>query len=173
MNAIQTIEVKGKTINIFNDDVADPRKEYDHLGKMVCWHRRYTMGDSHTWDSPEDFNADIKSNKNIILPLFMYDHGSISLSTSSFSCPWDSGQLGYIFVSKEVIRKEYKWQRLTKKRIKQIENNLKEEIKEYTYFINGEVYGLEILDEKEELVDSCYGFYGIDNCINYAKEIID
>lgn len=51
------------------------------------------------------------SNKVAILPLFLYDHSGVSMSTGSFvgrvpHAEWDSGQVGYIYMSKETALKE-------------------------------------------------------------------
>ena len=36
------------------------------------------------------------------LPLYLYDHGGITMSTNPFSCPWDDGgQVGWIYASKQ------------------------------------------------------------------------
>ena len=44
------------TLLISEDDMPlNPRKEYDNLGKMVCWHRHYQLGDQHKFDEPRDF----------------------------------------------------------------------------------------------------------------------
>ena len=36
-----------------------------------------------------------------ILPLYLYDHSGLSMNTSGFSCPWDSGQVGWIYCNNE------------------------------------------------------------------------
>ena len=33
----------------------NPRTDYDNLGKMVCWHSRYYLGDQHSFNEPVDF----------------------------------------------------------------------------------------------------------------------
>ncbi len=38
-----------------DEDAFNPREEYEHLGKMVCWHRRYRLGDGHCYETPGDF----------------------------------------------------------------------------------------------------------------------
>ena len=44
------------TLLISEDDMPlNPRKESDNLGKMVCWHRHYQLGDQHKFDEPRDF----------------------------------------------------------------------------------------------------------------------
>jgi len=37
-------------------------------------------------------------------PVYLYIHGGYALSTSPFSCPWDSNQLGYVHIPKSRIR---------------------------------------------------------------------
>ena len=36
-------------------DAPNPREDYDNLGNMVCWHRHYKLGDSHSYEDPGDF----------------------------------------------------------------------------------------------------------------------
>ena len=33
----------------------NPREDYDCLGKMVCWHGRYSLGEKHDFEEPRDF----------------------------------------------------------------------------------------------------------------------
>ncbi len=35
------------------------------------------------------------------------------MNTTGFSCPWDSGQVGWVFVSKKKVREEYGVKRIT------------------------------------------------------------
>ena len=44
------------TLFIVDDDMPlNPREDYDCLGKMVCWHGRYRLGDQHNFSEPRDF----------------------------------------------------------------------------------------------------------------------
>ena len=64
MEAIETIQIDGATINIYPDeDTVDPRKDFDHMGTMVCWHGRYRLGDKNPFRTPDDFNDYRKANK--------------------------------------------------------------------------------------------------------------
>ena len=41
-----TEEYKGYTINIdYDEDPMNPRTDWDNAAVMVCWHRRYNLGD--------------------------------------------------------------------------------------------------------------------------------
>ena len=41
------------TLFILDDDTPmNPREDHDCLGKMVCWHSRYSLGEKHDSDRP-------------------------------------------------------------------------------------------------------------------------
>jgi hypothetical protein len=100
----------------------------------------------------------------IILPLYLYDHTGITISTSPFSCPWDSGQVGFIFVSKDKVKKHFGYKHLTKKRINNIIKILKDEVKVYDQYLTGDIYGFKYEYKYpfsfENEGSSCWGFYG-------------
>ena len=87
--------------------------EFDNLGKMVCFHKRYSLGDDHDIHH-DDFNGWDEMGEHltkghdavIILPLYLYDHSGITIQTTPFSCPWDSGQVGFIYMDRETILRE-------------------------------------------------------------------
>jgi septum formation topological specificity factor MinE len=102
------------------------------------------------------------------LPVYMYDHSGICLNTSGFSCRWDSGQVGFIYVEKEKLIKEG----LSDKSDSEILEYLRNEVKTYSQYLEGDVYHYSI--EKDETdIDSCGGFYGYEECESEAKLIID
>jgi len=175
-------EYKGFTITIEQDDLCEGPREWDNLGTMICFHRRYNLGDSHegvvdnfenNYSIEIDNIRDIENSENVIvLPLYLYDHSGITMNTTGFHCPWDSGQVGFIFVTKGKIKAEYGWKRLTKKRIKQIEEYLRNEVKIYDQYLTRNVYWYDI-KEKGKDFDSCGGYYGQDDCLQQAKDVID
>ena len=98
----------------------------------------------------------------IALPVYLYDHGGITISTSPFSCPWDSGFFGIIAVPLDKVRREYGWKNITAKRRKRIEGYLQDEISTLDNYYTGEVFGYRIMPESDDdnELDSCWGFYG-------------
>jgi len=98
----------------------------------------------------------------VILPLYLYDHSGITMNTTGFHCPWDSGKVGFIYAKADAEDLERE----------QIEKNLKGEVLTYDDYLRGDVWGFQILGEDEEIVDSCYGFYGnkIDGLLSYIPE---
>jgi len=166
---MKTIELKdlNRIIEINYSDFGNPR-ENDNLGTMVCFHGRYNLGDKHNYYS-NDYNSFgemkkaiiRKENVAVILPLYLYDHGNITISTSPFGCRFDSGQIGFIFISKEKVLKEFGGKIVTKKLKERITNYLISEITEYDKYISGEVFEFKVIDTiTNEEIDSCCGFLG-------------
>jgi len=159
-------------LEIFHDDCGEDPRQWDNLGMMVCWHRRYALGDKHDFKEPKDFlDSNECKNASVILPLYLYDHSGITMNTTGFSCPWDSGQVGWIYVTKEKVREEFKCKRISKKLQGLVKNALIVEVKEYDSYISGEVYGF-VASKGEEEVDSCWGFFGSDWDKNGLKETV-
>lgn len=172
-----TEEYKGYTINVRNDECAESPREWDNLGTITAWHRNYNLSDEkHNYDV-DTFVAEVVNNKNVIsLPLYMYEHGGVALSTSAFSCRWDSGQVGWIHVDKDKVRKEYGVTRITKKVLERVLKVLESEVDTYGKYVNGEVYGYEVLDPQGEHVDSCWGYIGDSDdeyMLQCARDAID
>lgn len=162
-------------LKVIRDDDPESPREWDNLGRMICFHPRYKLGDEKTEyfeKDPDAFQDHIKAHPKdyFILPLYLYDHSGITMSTGPFSCPWDSGQVGWIYVSKEAIRKEWGKKRISPKLKKLIYKNLEGEVYTYDQYLTGDVYGFELvrehedceIDGGEEFLDSCWGFYGSD-----------
>jgi hypothetical protein len=179
MEATETKTIGKYKIEIIPDENSCSPREDDNLGTMVCFHSRYNLGDKHDynhndyrgWDEME--RAIIKNEKaGVILPLYLYDHSGITMNTTGFSCRWDSGQVGFIFISKKKMREEYGYKRISKKLIERVKGYLEGEVKTYDQYLTGDVYGYRITDtETDEEVDSCWGYYGDDYCMKEAESI--
>lgn len=207
----KTIERRVRVVQ--DTDPMNPR-EWDNAGRMLCWHRRYSLGDKHSYDCDtwrvelaceadddladkldyidndvsdalyccyrEDGGMDyraaadrtddaIRKVRNglidhafdagyVALPLYLYDHSGITMSTGGFSCPWDSGCVGVIVCDKETIQREFDGDRGEALRA------LEAEVKAYDDYITGNYYVL-LAEEREDdgdwdCVDSIGGIEG-------------
>lgn len=150
-------------------DPTNPRIEFENLSQMVCFHNRYSLGDEHCYKS-NDYNGWDEMKKAIertedpaiILPIFLMDHSGISISTTPFGCRWDSGQVGFVFVSKEKIREEYSTKRVTKNLIEKVKELILSEVETYDQYLSGDVYSFTLINKVTNEEDSCSGFYGSD-----------
>lgn len=186
-----------------DSDVESPRESENCFGKMICFHRRYNLGDEHNFSDkdeflyslfvdtigddekaereyerlqgsfdPQDYHKrggyykaiddallEVIERKHVILPLFLFDHSGITMNTTGFACPWDSGQVGWIYASKADILKEYGGKNLTQDKREKAEKLLLGEVEYYDHYIRGDCYGFQLYNDDEEL-DSCWGFIG-------------
>lgn len=143
---------------------ANPRTEFDNLGTLAAYHRHYTLSDKEVPRDPDDLREMLNSGEYIYLPVFGYDHGSLTISTNGGAYPfndrWDSGQLGYIYVSKKDVKREYSCLRISKRTERKVLDVLRGEVAEFDAYLTGNVYGYIVEDERGENIDSCWGFYG-------------
>jgi hypothetical protein len=168
------------TLKIIHDSCAESPREWDNFGKMICFHGRYDLGDKHNynaddysgWEEMEKAILTDEGKGAIILPLYLYDHSAVSISTSPFSCRWDSGQIGFIVVNKKTILDNFGGKIITQKTREKAIKLLDAEVETYNYYVEGEVYGFRIVDENDDEVDSCWGFYGTDFLTNGMLEYI-
>lgn len=153
MNPIHTEAYRGLTIKLYHDPDPESPREWSNLGTMWCKHRRYQLGDKDAAPPP---------NANVVrIPLYLYDHSGITMSTKPFSCPWDSGQVGIIYCTYERIRQEYDLNpgNIPGEPIRRVIEILEQEVRTYDQFLRGEVYGYVVEDRDGEHLDSCWGFY--------------
>ena len=183
-NFIVKDKEKEMLLRIVKEENPDNPRQWDNVGKMVCWRNRDNLGDKHGYADPRDFLLALALGKDIydredmsneelfdmirenyaILPLYLYAHGGITMNTTGFGCGFDSGQVGWIYAGKEEIIREYdvanedNWREVA-------EENFEYDVETYDDYLTGTVLGYELYtfsDHKvEDLVDSCYGFYGV------------
>ena len=162
-----------------DSDPQNPRDQ-DNVTEMWCWHRRYTLGDEGKPRDPLTLNElrelirERGDEVLAVMPLYLYDHSGITISTSPFSCRYDSGQIGWAFVRGSVAKKEQKagdnrWA------LRMIEG----EVKSYDQFLTGGYCGFqvfrELLDavgnvEKGDQVDSCWNFEDRESALTEGRD---
>jgi len=156
----ETKKIGKYTVKVIQDEnPLDPRVDFDNVAHMICFHRRYDLGDKHNFNTwrDEELLSLLKRKDVYWLPLYLYDHSGITMSTGSFSCPWDSGQVGYIYMERSEYLKNWNKKKADKKKIYEI---LKAEVETYDNYLTGEVYGYIVEDENGDNVDSCWSYFG-------------
>ena len=150
-------KLNGYTLKIIPDEnPLNPRTDCDHLGIMLCWHRRYSLGDSHPYDTPQDFEESAAAKDMFVcLPVYLLDHSGLYVSVNDFNDSWDSGQLGFIYCTKQDAQKWFNNTDVTEDEIKK---ELTAEVEEYNDYLNGAWYGFLIEGLDGEVEDSCGGF---------------
>ena len=103
-----------------------------------------------------------------VRPLYLYDHGGITISMGSFADSWDSGQVGWITLRKLDAYAE--WPQCDWASVDAWAHHAMEaEVVEYDQYLTGDVWGAVIEDADGEELESCWGFFGDE----YAEEQMD
>ena len=130
---------------------------YERMVNIVS--SRFRHGPKSEERAVDDAMLKVISEKYIMMPLYLMDHSGLAMQTESFHDPWDSGQVGWIYVSKEDALKEFDAEKMTGAIRKKAEDLMKSEVAVYDSYLRGECYGFELY-KNGELSDSCWGFIG-------------
>lgn len=171
MDLVKEVKHAGKTVKVFYDpDPINPQKDYDNLTTIAHWHRRYDLG----LKLPEQCTADEiitvgKDNGDpvlAILPLYLYEHSGISISTGPFSCSFDSCQVGWAFV----LQSQSKLMGCEDYNREQYEEAIRGDIETYDNYLTGQVFGYQVVGRDGEVLDSCWGYIGdSEYCLSEGK----
>jgi hypothetical protein len=180
---LETIESEHFIAEIVADSEAEPPFEGDEPFKIAYLKSsRYTLGtEAVSEEEMEEIAKGIKRKSLIGLPVYAYIHGGATIRAGSgnpFSCPWDSGQSGFVYISAEDAKKEYKefgvryWRKAAEKCCRGV-------VEDYDQYLTGDVWGIVIKrkgeeeDPEGEEIESVWGFYGSEYATEEAKRMLD
>ena len=148
------MENKKYKISVYLDTLpVNPREEYDNITKMWCGHKRYNLPkeididdtDCTDWvDVCDEIVEAVKSQGDEIVKsksIYMLDHSGLRVSLEDFNDCWDSGQIGYIFITKNAIKEN-------KIKDKDIDKVIQDEFNDWKAYMEGNIYGYSILRKK-------------------------
>ena len=126
----------------------NPRVEQDNLGTMACFHRRYLLGDRCGLSVEQareiERRCEVDGTAALVVPLYLYDHSGLRISTKPFKCPFDSGRIGIIYATYNDIRRKYGKKRISKKVLEQARLRLFAEVEEYDFYLRRDEEGAEV-----------------------------
>ena len=192
---LETIEgTGGLRAHIYQDeDPSNPRDD-DNLGRIATVNlsrhhladegEAYLPEDLSGWDEVEGY---LRRERQavVILPVYLYDHSMISIGTETFvgrahHASWDSGQVGFIYATKNDILDNFMAKNLTERILAHTKHYLEGEIKIFDQFLRGEVYGYQVVrkcpdcgrDDHADL-GSCWGYYGVEEAREAAMAALE
>ena len=204
MNAIELLKARlpnGNKVQaelVYDQDATSPR-EWDNLGTILI-----TPNKSHWVASPDSVvDTSIPFGKNphehwenlrreqlklkksdiaIAYPITKYEHGSISLSLG-YKQGWDYTVSGFVYVTKETLRKEYGVNRITKSIIECAKNCLQSELDMLTAWLNGECYGWQVKEyaltddglewEEVGILDASWGYFDKEHASGDMQDMLN
>lgn len=133
------------------------RNDGEALAAFGIWHgdairRVYEELNEQPYDTVTQLREDVA----ICRPLYLYDHSGITISAGSFNDPWDSGQVGWQYITHQKLMEEWGGDETLAKRSMDLE------LEAYDQYLRGEVYGFAVIDEDGDTVEACSGFFGDD-----------
>ena len=174
----------------FDPQPDNPREWSSNIAEFICFHNRYQLGDKHDYRTPADFLRWLETREAryyLVRDLYLYDHSGLTISLSPFSCPWDSGQIGWVRVDLRVICQQLypgsKFGRLnaaSRKRVFEFADQaIQNEVDTYDIFLRGDVfcYCIQVRQKLNEtdyrvhydLYDSLYNCFGLESLRYYVQ----
>ena len=204
MTAIETIKARLPNGNkaqaeLFCDQYATcPRGQYDNLGTILISPHKAHWVASHDatvdtsiplgnspyehWENLRREQLQLKkSDIAVAYPITKYEHGEIYLSLGCES-GLDYAALGFVYVTKETLRKWYGVKRITKSIIGRAESCLQAELAMLTAWLNGECYGWCIKEyaltddldwEELGILDDCWGYFDQEQALDDMKDMLN
>lgn len=120
---------------------------------------------SEYFAGPQTWNVTKFKNQYWFLPVYRYSHSGVAYSTEPFSCPWDSGLAGLVYISKADLLARGMPE--IKKRTSAFEKSLiahyllRKVVKNFDDHVNGRYYNISVskLGEQEPDFED-YGYLG-------------
>jgi hypothetical protein len=125
----------------------------------------------YNFETTRDKMNEFVDHHYVIIPVYMYDHSGVTINTTGFACPWDSGQVGFIYCSIEDGKREFHYKVNCPGLRKRIKRALEAEIEIFDEYIKGNVYSVEIY-ENDALFDNCGGFIGDNSVVDFVSSEI-
>lgn len=142
----------GRHIEWDTDPDFNPREDCTTICTMYCTDNRYFSLDAVL---PSDFDPEEEKAKgNIVLPIYALVHSGVSLSTTPFNDPWDSGLCGYAVATPDQIMDCYGYYPRTKE---DVESNIRNEVIEMNAYFDGNYIYIALYDERGNYLDCVDG----------------
>lgn len=170
----------GQRLTIDHDSTAESPRKWESSWNLSCSHKRYDLGDEdcrlnvRDYDSWEEYGEALREEYDIVemVPLYLLDHSHLSLSIVDFNDRWDSGQIGFAFLTAENQKDLVGAYDITDLHEASLEV-LKQELEVYEGWMNGEAYSIMVEDVNTgETIDNIGGFYGTDFSANGLDDYI-
>ena len=203
MNTIETLKArlpngnKAKAELVYDTDATNPR-EWANLGTILIAPNKahwvasrddvvdtsIPLGNNpyEHWNNLRREQLKLKkSDIAIAYPITKYEHGEISLQLG-YKQGWDYGVVGFVYITKEQVRKCYGVDRITKSIIERATNCLQSELDTLTHWLNGDCYGWQIKEyaldddgldwEEVDTLDNCWGYYDKEQALDDMQNML-
>ena len=166
---ITTTKTRPKLVIKRDTDAPSPRKD-SNIGKFITNERGRNSPDRDIYlhnlmmetyedaTSSEDHLARLYkaiSEVILIVPICRYEHSGVQYMTGVHE-GYDYSNCGFYFVTKETYKEIFGDEEVDEEKILAV---VKCEIEDYNRYLNGDIYSFELFNDEGDFVDSCSGFY--------------
>lgn len=170
----------GRFFKLFYDEYSESPRLDDNVATILTWERNYNSPDEnddtfeefaekHGVDVSQEWNLDsvmdaMREEGYYVIPVYALHHGVSHYSTHDFHDPWDSGVAGIAFCKKQKglpDNDDY------------LRTIIDQEIEVYDAWVNGEIYGIDLLSQSGAVLDSSAGYMmPYENRIETIKDML-
>lgn len=170
MNAYETFSLRNYTVKLYQDyDFETPEQD---SGLFIVTIRNCYFQLEHNDLDANGYTADKElCSRYWVFPLYAYVHSGVALSMvrrGQFSDPWDSGQIGFVFVAKS----EWRLETQDTKRCVSARTAATHYVEYWNQYLSGDVWGYQITDSDGAEIDSCWGLFGLDYARKEATDAV-
>jgi hypothetical protein len=170
----KTVEITEPRLKISVDECPTSPREWDNLGYFITVDRNYRSPDRHTTyemfvrEAGEEAESQAEHIKLLtqkinelgeekvlaIYPVVKYEYSGVSYSLGTVR-GFDYLNNGFYIITDKTAKN-------VGVKPKDFERQIRAELEEYNKYANGEVYDYILYDKDGEQIDSCGGFYSLD-----------
>jgi len=178
----KTIEKTGNRLEITHDESPDSPREWSNLGYFIAIDSNYQSPDEnetlyeiiketgqlaesqekHIEEIKKQYEEETDEKVLAIYPVVKYEHSGVNYSLGT-KHGFDYSNNGFYIITdktqKETGTEEKDWEKV-----------IEIELELYNKWANGEVYGFILFDENGEDLDSCGGFYNIEDIREHLSD---
>lgn len=176
-------EIETPRLEIYNDEYAEsPRIGWANIGYFITVDRKQSSPDenelienivretgemaqkqeNHIKLIEKEIEAKTTEKVIAIFPIVKYEHSQILYKLGTKN-GFDYSNNGFYIITDKTAK-------VLETKKEDFEEMIRQEIKRYNQWINGEIYAFTLYDEKGEIIESCHGFYDIEDIREYLPK---
>jgi hypothetical protein len=148
-----------------------PTEDWDTGISFIVNPDNRDFGGLNTSDAPEEGSEDWA----FLFPLYGFSHGGQCVSISPYGCKWDSGQIGFVGITKDSLKNYFGKDKTEKEARGCIEAFLTD----LNFYLAGDAWVVQIQQktcdkcDTWETIESVGGYFGRDNAETVGKEMLE
>ena len=173
METLFTYYTWGRFESIQENDFSSPAEWYDSImGDGAFTRQKARSVNDGSVGFANTLCENLRRANIIAFPILFHNHSTIRFYLGNSIDRWDGGIAGFAFVKKEKVYNEFNVKRITGNMMNILQSEVMSDLKMYTEFANGNVFGFSFCNANNEIVDACGGFVGANSDEEMLEEML-